>query len=168
MTDFLPENVTDSAHEIARRYKINRMKESGDRFEMPRNRSPIGASLEPKNEYHKIRVVTSDPKRLTFGPEMIDLSDVEQLTETAQTRAIGKAILYARQVMDGNTDLIRINKFIMDEIQAHGLDILDPDLTGNLARFRPQEFAATLNRIRSLKFVQIKGIAGDGNHSKSD
>ena len=35
----------------------------------------------------------------------IDLSDVEQITEIAQARAIGRAIQYANDYMDGRTPL---------------------------------------------------------------
>ncbi|MEE8394822.1 MAG: hypothetical protein V3S29_02125 [bacterium] len=39
-------------------------------------------------------------------------------------------------------------------METKGLDVLDPELVGDLAGFRALEFAATLNRMRGLAMRQ--------------
>lgn len=154
MNNFVPFDVTGEAHAIARRFKTGRTDEGGAGSTAPRRRMPVGDDLNPHNDYGKQRVSASSPWRLTFGQSDVDLSDVEQLVESAQTRAIGQALLHTRESMDGKTELAVIAARLGEEIDTEGLDVLDPGLTGQMARFRPLEFAAALNRMRALKVVQ--------------
>jgi hypothetical protein len=91
---------------------------------------------------------------LIFGQSQIDLSDVDQLTEAAQTRAIGRAIEYAKRYMDGRSTLRQVVDKVMADIGRNGLDVLDEKLTGDLANFRGLDLAAALNRIRGLRAWQ--------------
>ncbi len=154
MTGFEPHDVTVRAREIAERFKTERIEEGGPSFAAPSPRHPLPGGIDPHNEYGHFRITASHPHQLTFGRDAVDLSDVEQLVEAAQTRAIGRAIQRAREYMDGKATLRQISDRIMVDIQRGGLDALDPDLTGNLAQFRGLDFAAALNRMRSLKVKQ--------------
>ena len=59
--------------------------------------------------------------------ETIDLSQVEQLIDTSQTRAIAYAINYAAQNhMDGKTNMKEIVSMVEHDIETKGLDILAP------------------------------------------
>jgi len=151
MTEFEPHDVTARAHEVAERFTTKRAMEGGGSFKSPRPRFPVGDGLDPRNEYGHFRINAPEPHRLVLGKNSIDLHDVEQLVEAAQTKAIGRAIHHALKQMDGKNDLRRIAEKVMDDIKREGLDVLDPNLTGDLAGFRKLEFAAVLNRIRNLE-----------------
>ena len=151
MTEFEPHDVTARAHEVAKQFTTKRTKEGGDTFESPRKRFPVGDGLDPRNEYGRFRIKAPEPRRLVLGKNSVDLHDVEQIVESAQTRAIGRAIHHALKLMDGKNDLRTITEKVMDDIKRDGLDVLDSSLTGDLAAFRKLEFAAALNRIRNLK-----------------
>lgn len=91
-------------------------------------------------------------KRLLFSALEVDLSAVEQLVETAQTRAMGRAIAWAQgSAMDGRRTLPEVLHRIMRTLEDEGLDTFQDELTGELAAFRIFELAAFLNRIRSLR-----------------
>ncbi|MCH8886984.1 MAG: hypothetical protein IIC13_10370 [SAR324 cluster bacterium] len=154
MTRFEPLDVTERAWEIAARCKTGRIPEGGTSFAAPSPRHPLPDGIDPHNAYGHFRIAASHPHRLTFGRECVDLSDVEQIVEAAQTRAIGWAIQRARGYMDGKATLREISHRIKLDIERGGLDALDPALTGNLAQFRSLDFAAALNRMRSLQVKQ--------------
>ncbi len=156
MTEFKPYDVTVEAREIAKRFTSERAQEGGNTFACPRPRFPVGDGLDPRNKYAHHRVAAPDPQRLLFGRTTVDLVDIEQLVETGQTKAIGRAILIAKQYMDGANNLKQIAGKISEEINRGGLDVLDANLTGDLAQFRSLEFAAALNRMRGLKVKQVE------------
>ncbi|MFC1619995.1 ABC-ATPase domain-containing protein [Candidatus Neomarinimicrobiota bacterium] len=147
---FQPQDVSERAREVATRYATEREEEGGRSFVKPRQRFPRSDGLDPHNEYGHLRVSAPESGRLIFGQSKVDLSDVEQLVEQAQTKAIGLAILHAKQYMDGKTEFKRIVVRTMNDIQGEGLDLLDPKLTGDLAQFRGLELASVLNRMRSF------------------
>jgi predicted ABC-class ATPase len=156
MIEFIPQDVTEKAHEICENFPTGRAHEGGKGFGSFTQRIPLADSLDPYNEYHKIRIGASDPHKLIFGKTTVDLSDVEQIIERAQTKAIGRAIYYARKYMDGEKAIREIIHLVMDDIDKNTIDILDKRLTGDLARFREQEFAAALNRLRGFDVKQIQ------------
>jgi predicted ABC-class ATPase len=102
------------------------------------------------NEYGHFRISAVDVHHLVFGQIKIDLSDVEQVTEAAQTRAIGCAMEYAKRYLDGHTLLQEAVERVMADVRRSGLDILDPKRKGDLAAFRGLDLAAALNRVRGL------------------
>ena len=93
-------------------------------------------------------------RALNFGSEEIDLSLLSQLVDDSQVRAIGRALAYAKEhTLDGHTSLPEALENVTALISANGLTALDPRPPGDLAEFRLQEFAATLNRLRSLQIL---------------
>jgi predicted ABC-class ATPase len=154
MVDFEPRDVTESAREIVRASPYRRKREGGARFPRPKARSIDHSSFNPRNEYGHFRISARDPQHLMFGGTEIDLSDVEQLTETAQTRAIGRAIDYAKKYLDGYKPLTEVIARVMADMERGGLDLLDPKCTGNLAAFRGIDLACAINRLRDLSAVQ--------------
>ena len=160
MTAFEPHDVSDRAQEIAARVTTERTPEGGASFGMPKPRLPLSAGLDPHNKYGHFRVSAPDTTHLIFGENKVDLSDVEQLVERAQTKAIGLAIRHAAQYMDGKHELGEVVEAVMADIKREGLDVLDSRLTGDLARFRGLEFASALNRFRGLKIDTVKPATG--------
>jgi hypothetical protein len=91
---------------------------------------------------------------IVFGTEEIDLSAVEQIVESGQLRAIALAIVYAKgHYIDGHSTLPEILNRVMADIESQGLDILTSLPEGDLVQFRRFEFAAALNRLRTLKLT---------------
>jgi hypothetical protein len=56
--------------------------------------------------------------------------------------------------MDGKRTLKEVVNRVISDINHRSLDILTPYVTGDIARFRPFELAAAINRLRTLKVVQ--------------
>ena len=154
MIDFAPRDVTRQAHAIAARFPTGRAREGSGSFKSPRGRIPLGDGLDPHNEYGQFRIQAATPRQIVFGRTTIDLFDVDQIVETAQTRAIGRAILHARQYMSGSNELAQIVSQVMEDVRRDGLDVLDSQITGDFAQFRGLELAAALNRMRGLEVKQ--------------
>ncbi len=83
--------------------------------------------------------------------QQVQVGAVEQLLHESQLRAIGYAIHYARQYIDGYRSIRDICTLVMEDINKEGLDCLTkPEIRGDLAIFRCHELAATMNRFRLL------------------
>jgi predicted ABC-class ATPase len=150
MIKFIPHDVTQKAHHISKKFPTGRQNEGERGFGVPSHRIPIAESINPYNEYNRISVSASDPNKLIFGKATVDLSDVEQIVESAQTKAIGLAIYYAQKYMDGKKTLNEIVQLIMKDIISAGIDILDQHFTGDISEFRGFELAAAINRLRGF------------------
>ena len=150
---YRPVDVTAKAHAIARQCPAPlRMEDEPFQFHVGR-RVPLAESLDPFNAYGKMRIVARDVHRLNYGEQIVDLTDLEQLIELSQTRAIGCALEYAKRYMDRKSTLPEIIARIMEDIEKTGLDVLSPRISGHLAAFRGIDLAFTLNRLRGLKMA---------------
>jgi predicted ABC-class ATPase len=154
MVDFEPQDVTNRARGIASALPSQRTRESSDNLPRPRDRSPDGKALDPRNEYGHFRISAQNAHHLVFGRTEIDLSDVEQIMEAAQARAIGHAMDYSKRYMDGHIPLREVVERVIGDVDRSGLDVLDSRYVGDLAGFRGLELAAALNRVRGLIFHQ--------------
>lgn len=153
MIKYKPVDVTHKAHEISKRTYEKRIAEES--YPIPtKERIPLPESINPCNEYGKKRIYAKEIHRLNFGEGIIDLTDMEQLIELSQTKAIGYALDYARRYMDKKSSLKEIIDQIMKDIETHGLDILSEQISGHFAEFRPFELAFTFNRLRGFDVVQ--------------
>ncbi len=152
LKEFLPYDITGRAREVARMYPTGRSDELLRSLSISIERCPIGSNVNPCNEYGHIRIAAPNIDELIFGTNAVDLSDVEQLVEKAQTKAIGLAIHAFLDRMDGNTSVKEMIDIVIGLVREKGLDYLDSNLTGDIAIFRAIEFAAALNRLRGLEF----------------
>lgn len=121
----------------------------------------IKRSLAPTNKYKEPMTTVQSRTTVDFDDVNLDLAAVEQIVDVSQTRAIAEAVLY---VQSGATNHGPFNKrslaYILDciehEIDRKGLDALNPHMKlANLARPRRFEIVAALNRLRSLKMLQL-------------
>ncbi len=152
MIEYEPRDVTAEAKAIAEKYRAERRKEGGERFGEIKPRIPLAWSLDPSRGKYEVRITAKGTRAIIFGRHEIDLSAVEQLVHPGQLHAIGQALYYARErYMDGRRTVAEILELVMRDIEREGLDVLDPRLMGHYVIFRPQEFAAALNRLRTLK-----------------
>ena len=154
MIEFVPHDVTEQAMEVVKRDPSRRIAERDVVLPLPRRRCPSKDGLDTRNEHGHRRVYSPNPHELVYGRMKVDLNDVEQLLDSAQSKAIGLAIERAREYMDGKGLLEEIIGRLLSEINEKGLDVIDPRLTGDLAAFRGFEFAAVLNRMRDLRVSQ--------------
>ena len=156
MNRYIPMDVTEKAKEISQMSLTKRKEEDKDYPIRVKERIPFSKSIDPYNEYHKRSVYATEVNRLKFGRTFIDLTDVEQLIEMSQTKAIGESILYVKKYMDDETTLREIIDRLMDDLNRKGLDILSKRKSGHFARFRGLELALAINRIRGLRMKQKK------------
>ena len=150
MKEFLPYDVTFEAKRIADNNPTGRVREESKGFIHVEKRRINGNALSPLNDYQKIRISSPDMNTLIFGAHRINLSDVEQIAEKAQIKAIGLAIFKLLDEMDGRSTMNELIESIMKRIKDSGIDFLDEKNTGDIALFRPIELAATINRMRGL------------------
>ncbi|MCB9267750.1 MAG: ABC-ATPase domain-containing protein [Lewinellaceae bacterium] len=149
MVEYQPQDLTERAREIALAHPQGRQEEGGESFGPLPRRIPIGQSIDAfKGRREKIRAFAT--RSLQFGASEIDLSAVEQLVDNSQLNAIGDALLYARQYMDGRP-LAEVLDRVMADIESGALDVLSRRKEGHHAIFRKLELAAALNRLRSLR-----------------
>ena len=150
MIDYYPYDVTDNAHSISRTAKDKRTAEDESYPFIVKERIPCPETVNPCNEYGKKGIYTSEVYRLNFGKTVIDLTDIEQLVELSQTKAIGFALDYARKYMDNKMSLKEVTDLVMNDIQNKGLDVLSDKISGHFAWFRVFELAFSFNRLRGF------------------
>jgi len=152
MDAYVPQDVTAKAKTIAAQYPTGRKVESVGDWPALKPRLPLAESLDPSKGRREVSIKGRALRAVLFGTEEIDVTAVEQLVDEGQVRAIGQALNLARErFMDGRRDVAEVTAAVMAEIAQHGLDALDARLTGDYAAFRPYEFAAALNRLRTLR-----------------
>ncbi|MEE8397446.1 MAG: ABC-ATPase domain-containing protein [Desulfobacterales bacterium] len=154
MTGYLPVDVTDDAHRIAASDTVDRLPEGGDHFGDVKARIPISGSVDPAGGKGRLKISAPRLREIVFGHTSIDLLDIDQITDIAQTRAIAYGIYHATRFMDGASSLKAVIAAVMDDIEKQGLDVLTPYITGDLAAFRGIELAAAINRMRDVRMEQ--------------
>jgi hypothetical protein len=153
MKRFVPHDVSLEAHEIARLSPVHRENENSDSSIRPIERIPLPGSINPLNKYKKKSVYATEVNRIHFGQYTIDLTDVEQIRELEQTKAIMHALLYCDRFIDGRKNLKELFKQLGSDLERDGLDILSNQVTGNLAGFRLLELASAFNRLKTLRIT---------------
>jgi len=156
MIKYQPQDVTSHAKAIIHKHPTKRVKEDVEYPIQPNARIPVPESVDPMSEYKKWRLYTTEVNTLHLGRNKIDLTDLEQLLELSQTKAIGFSMLYARKYMDGKRTLKQVIDLVMTDIEENGLDILNEKISGHFAQFRAFELAFTLNRMRSFDVKQVR------------
>ena len=152
MRDFRPSDVTADARRVASELPTGREKEAPGPIEAFRTRRPNLTSVDPGTAKREAEIKVFSGPSLVFGNETIALSAVTQLVSRAQTLAVGRGLLMARdRFMDGRRSVSEILTLVTQVIEEEGLDELDDRRVGDLAQFRPMELAAALNRLRTLE-----------------
>ncbi len=152
MNNYRPFAVTQEARAIAQKFPVQRIDEGGEGFGEITARQPKPESFDPSRGNREVRIDAKGLETIVYGEQFIDLSFLEQLVETSQTRAIGRCIhLYANKYLDNSPCLKEGLEKALAEIEEKGLDILMPYPVGNLGRPRLFEIAGAVNRLRSLQ-----------------
>lgn len=154
MDEFVPRDVTTEAKNIAAKHETRRQGEGGENFGEIKPRIPLADSFDPSRGRREVKISPKGLHSILFGTHSIDLSYIEQLVDSSQTRAIGEAIFYAKQkYMDGKRTLSEILALLQQDIAKSGLDILGYRPVGDHALPRKYEFAAAINRLRTLEML---------------
>jgi len=153
MDNYVPYNVTERAMQIKIEIPINRKTEIKTRFGYQK-RHPIKGSIKSMKG-RKLKLDSRGKTQVLLGRDVIDLSQVEQLADSSQTRAISYALHYAADYfMDGKVSMEELMKQVEQALDNDGLDVLAPagkKYPNNLSRPRTFEIAAALNRLRTFK-----------------
>jgi predicted ABC-class ATPase len=154
MTNYAPSDVSEKARTIVETHDTGRRNEARGELGKIRLRIPVKKSFNPSSREGRQRIKNQGDRAIVFGNTLIDLWDLEQIVHTSQTRAMGRAISHAMQYMDGKRTLKQVIARVDKDLDEQGLDILMPFVVGDLARFRPLELAAAINRMRTLRMIQ--------------
>ena len=152
MDEYRLQCVTKRAKEIALRHEVKRMDEGGSSFGEFSQRRPKASSFDAKKGRREVKIDAKGLNTVFYGEDSIDLSYLEQLVDTGQTRCIGFLIYrYAKYYMDKSKNLKDGLEMTMRDVEEKGFDILLPYKVGNLALPRVYELAGAINRMRGLK-----------------
>lgn len=154
MDAYTPHDVSARAQEIIQKHVTKRLEEGGSRFGPVAGRTPKAQSFDASRGRRDVKIDVKGLHTLIYGTTTIDLSGLEQLVDTSQTRAIGDIILYYSRKYAGREYTLRDGlERLFEELQKHGLDLLSSRKMGNYAMPRIFEVAAAINRMRTLKCV---------------
>lgn len=157
MDEYVLEDVTTQAHEIAHNTSVQKSYHNPDYFGTITQRTPLTASFKSKGRdgHFKVKGRTT----ILYNKEQINLAAVEQLVDTSQTNCLALMLAYyQRYLLNDTATLSQAVRKIYQHIDTHGLAAISPyqGHPGNLALPRPQEFYAALNRYRGLQIAQHK------------
>lgn len=162
MRKYRPHDLTEQARAVAASLPTQRRHEGGA-WSALRPRAPDPASIDARKGKKTVSIKVQSRTRVLFGSEELELGAVEQIVETAQARAIARAVSYLKaRWLDGRRTVGESLDCLMDEIQREGLDVIDPRQAGDYAEFRIHELAAALGRLRTLRVHEptASGAAG--------
>jgi predicted ABC-class ATPase len=152
MDQYRAYSVTKKAKQISLKFPTRRRSEGEDGFGLLRNRVPLATGFDPSRGKRDVKIDVKGLRTILFGTTVIDLSALEQLVDTSQTRAVAQAILvFARKYALEGLSLCEGLRRLESEIDQKGLDALSAYKVGNLARARVQEIAFAINRLRTLR-----------------
>ncbi len=156
MINYRSFDMTEKAHEIAVMHPTKRSVEDETYPFKIRERMPVPGSIDPFNEHGKFTIYAKEAHRLSFGNQVVDLTDLEQLIELSQTKALGFAMEYGKKYMDNKATLREVIQRVQKDIDEQGLDIVSDKISGHFASFRGLELAFALNRLRGFDVTQKK------------
>lgn len=157
MDSYIPKDVTSRVRDIVRKYPTLRKPEGGEGFGKVCSRIPLPESFDPRRGKREVKIGAQGPKKIVYGRTEIDLSQVSQVVNESQTRAIGDLIHYcATRYFQGAIPLAEGLRRALADVDEKGLDILAPLRRGDYARPRIFEVAAALNRMRTLRVKAVK------------
>jgi predicted ABC-class ATPase len=155
MDAFQPRDVTARARSIAAAWPAGaqRYHEGSADWAPPTPRPVRRDSLSPQRGRRQV-VRARGVHTIQYGTEEIDVALVEQIVNASQTRYIADCLQYAYHHLADNQRTIRhLVEQIEALVQAQGLEVIQPYLTGDRAWARPLEMAAALNRLRTLQIA---------------
>ena len=164
MDAYRPRDVTTRAREICARHPNPRRIEGRGALATPRPRVPTRESFDARKGRWAEKVRTRETRTIQFGETEIEITDVEQLVDDSQARAIGDLlVLLSRGVADGQTSLVRLLATLDERVASEGLAGVTSRSFGNRAAVRSLEIGAAINRMRTLRI----GEPGEGPRGRA-
>ncbi|KAF6256247.1 hypothetical protein COO60DRAFT_1640911 [Scenedesmus sp. NREL 46B-D3] len=172
MDSYLPSDQTQAAHAIAAQHAATLAAlpgaasaaalQLGQGVVQLTPRVPQRVYAAQQNDYRGVKTHVRGLHHIQYGDQDIQLSAAEQLVDRSQTRAVADALKWLQaqlqrqqqQQQQGGRTLLHWLNELDAAIEQQGLDVLAPQLLGNLARPRRFEIAAAVNRIRTLQMTQ--------------
>ena len=154
MLNYEPFDVTSKAQQIANTITTKRKIEGDNSTICINERIPLPKSISAVNQHGKFSIFAKDVHSLNFGNQILDLTDLEQLIELSQTKALGYAIEYAKKHMGDKATLREVVERVSSDIEENGLDMVSDKISGHFARFRELELAFAINRLKGFEVVQ--------------
>jgi len=152
MREYRPRDVTAEALAIVQAHPTGRIAEVAGPLSTLPARFPDPASVDPRRGRREVSIRVRSPHLVQFGSTDLDLTGVEQIVSRAQTRALALALaLVPVRLRNGRASVAQLLDEMMRTLEDEGLDALDGRKVGDLAEFRRYEFAAALNRLRTLR-----------------
>lgn len=152
MDKYRPRNVTEEARRIAGAQEAKRLVEAEKPIQAFKLRVPDPKSIDASKGRHPAKIGAHGMDTLLFGVHKIDVSALAQLVDPGQLAAIGQAIYCARErFMRERLPMGELAQQVDAWLRDNSLDGMDSRKRGDYAAFRPQEFLAVLNRLRTLK-----------------
>jgi predicted ABC-class ATPase len=122
-----------------------------------RKRWVVPSSIDPSLGKEDAHIVAYEKQLLEFGRNLIDLSVIEQLADSDQTRTIGQVLYYLKlRYLGESNSLNSLLDYVDRDLSTEGLACLSPEFRSDLARPRRYEIAAALNRLPSFRVATIK------------
>jgi len=154
MLNYKPLDVTAKAQQITVDFSTKRKIEGDTSTIYIHDRIPLAKSINPLNKYGKFSIFAKEVHRLNFGNQVVDLTDLEQLMELSQTKALAYAIEYAKKYMDNKATLKEMIEHVISDIEKDGLDIISDKISAHFAYFRELELAFAINRLKGFDVLQ--------------
>lgn len=152
MHEYRPLDVTEKASAVCAELPSGREREDHAPMEPLSGRVPLPASFDPSRGKRSEKVKSMATRAIVFGREEIDISLVEQLVDSSQTRFIADIMLHLhRHYVDGEHTLREIVDRAVADFCESGFDELTRGRYGNRAAARRLEVMAAINRLRALR-----------------
>jgi len=150
MEDYEPADATGRAEEVRERFPVRVPLGTGE-ARSPKGRRVRAASIDLRRGKRET-ARGKGPSTIELGRERVDLSYLEQLAEAGQTEAIAR-VIGEFAAGDTSRSVREVVYGALDSVSNDGLDSLGNfrGHPGELSLPRPQEVAAAINRVRSLK-----------------
>ena len=152
MDAYTPHDVSARAHEIVQKHRTKRIEEGGESFGRIGERRPKAKSFDASRGKREVKIDIKGLHTILYGASTLNLSGLEQLVDSSQTRAIGDIILYYSRKYAGREQSLREGlERVFDDLKQHGFDLLSSRKLGSYAMPRMFEVAAAINRLRTLE-----------------
>jgi predicted ABC-class ATPase len=147
--------VTGEARAVAARLGSRRKSEAAGPLSAPPPRRPDPRSFDPSRGRRPVKIEAPDGRTIIFGRTTVDVAGVEQFSDRSQVLTAAWAVhALASRHLGGGRSLAEALSSLEEEIDAKGLDVLQPWRTGIMARPPPFETAAVINRMRTLRILR--------------
>jgi predicted ABC-class ATPase len=152
MEDYKLRDATDAALVISRKIPFPFPDRDEPDNTKKSSRIPLASSLDPSFRNKKVKI-KADMKTLQYGFTTTDISFLRQFISRSQIRAAAAVIAYCRDkgYFDGNSSMPEALIRAEEDMDSQGLDVIWPEIRGDLVRPRLLETAALLNRMPCLK-----------------